>query len=156
MLVSSVRLRLCQFSQSSFMLYIRLCVLSSPISVMMIVRIPLLDLVIIIKSEVWPNYHCLGLGHETIVCAVKRLQQSLKHAYTSRDVICRLSFITDTFIKFQLPWRCQIQRRRWRRRTRWFEWTGRVRSGLYPGTPKPQCCQSTRHSTHHHGHRYLQ
>ena len=36
-----------------------------PISLMMI-----LDLIIIIKSEVWPIRHCLGLGHETMVCAV--------------------------------------------------------------------------------------
>ena len=27
---------------------------------------------IIIKSEVWPIYHCLGLGYETMVCAVFR------------------------------------------------------------------------------------
>ena len=30
----------------------------------------LLCLVIIIKSEVWTIIHCLGLGHETMVCAV--------------------------------------------------------------------------------------
>ena len=29
-----------------------------------------LSLIIIVKSEVWPICHCLGLGHETIVCAV--------------------------------------------------------------------------------------
>ena len=36
----------------------------------MIERIHILCLVIIIKSEVWTNTHCLGLGHETMVCAV--------------------------------------------------------------------------------------
>ena len=30
----------------------------------------LLCLIIIIKSEVWTFIHCLGLGHETMVCAV--------------------------------------------------------------------------------------
>ena len=29
-----------------------------------------LDLIIIVKSEVSPICHCLGLGHETMVCAV--------------------------------------------------------------------------------------
>ena len=37
---------------------------------MKIVRIRVLYLIIIIKSEVWPICHCLGLGHETMVCAV--------------------------------------------------------------------------------------
>ena len=32
----------------------------------------LLYLIIIIKSEVWTITHCLGLGHETMVCAVCR------------------------------------------------------------------------------------
>ena len=30
----------------------------------------ILCLIIIIKSEVWTIIHCLGLGHETMVCAV--------------------------------------------------------------------------------------
>ena len=30
----------------------------------------LFSLIIIIKSEVWTIIHCLGLGHETMVCAV--------------------------------------------------------------------------------------
>ena len=34
------------------------------------VNIYILCLIFIIKSEVWTNTHCLGLGHETIVCAV--------------------------------------------------------------------------------------
>ena len=36
----------------------------------MIERIYILCLVIIIKSEVWTITHCLGLGDETMVCAV--------------------------------------------------------------------------------------
>ena len=36
----------------------------------MIERIYILYLIIIIKSEVWTITHCLGLGHETMVCAV--------------------------------------------------------------------------------------
>ena len=35
----------------------------------MIGRIYILCLIIIIKSEVWTITHCLGLGHETMVCA---------------------------------------------------------------------------------------
>ena len=34
----------------------------------MIVRIHVLDLIIIIKSEEWPIWHCLVLGHETMAC----------------------------------------------------------------------------------------
>ena len=47
-----------------------LCVFSLPISLMMIERIYRLCHIIIIKSEVWTITHCLGLGHETMVCAV--------------------------------------------------------------------------------------
>ena len=43
---------------------------SLPISLVMIERIYILCLIIIIKSEVWTITHCLGLGHETMVCAV--------------------------------------------------------------------------------------
>ena len=39
-------------------------------SLAMIERIYILCLIIIIKSEVWTVTHCLGLGHETMVCAV--------------------------------------------------------------------------------------
>ena len=35
----------------------------------MIERIYIICLIIIIKSEVWTITHCLGLGHETMVCA---------------------------------------------------------------------------------------
>ena len=68
--VSRMCLRLGKFSQLSLMQYIGLCGLSLPISLMMIVRIHVLDLIIIIESEVWPIWHCLGLGHEKMVCAV--------------------------------------------------------------------------------------
>ena len=64
--LSSVCLRLIQFSQLSFMYYMGLCVLFSlPISfVMMIVWI---YLIIIIKSEVSTIRHWSGLGFETMV-----------------------------------------------------------------------------------------
>ena len=67
-ILSSVCLRISQFSQLYFMQYMGLCVFSWPISLMMIVRICVL--LIIIKSEVWPICHCSGLGHETMVCTV--------------------------------------------------------------------------------------
>ena len=67
--VSSVCLRFSQFSPLSFMQYMGLCLLSSPIP-LIIVRIHILYLIIIIKSDLWSIFHCLGLGHETMVCAV--------------------------------------------------------------------------------------
>ena len=68
--VSSVCLRSSQFSQSSFMQYIGLYEFSVPISLMMIVRICVLYLIIIIKSEVSPICYCFWLCHETMICAV--------------------------------------------------------------------------------------
>ena len=68
--LSSVWVRLSIFSQLSIIQYARLCVFSLPISVVMIERKYTLCLIIIIKSEVWTIIHCLGLGHETLVCAV--------------------------------------------------------------------------------------
>ena len=52
-------------------------------------NIYILRLIIIIKSEVWTITHCLGLGHETMVCAVClsiflslwRLLENLLHAF---------------------------------------------------------------------------
>ena len=52
------------------MQYLGLCVFSLPTSLMIIVRIRVL--IVIPKSVVWPICHCLGLGHETMVCAVCR------------------------------------------------------------------------------------
>ena len=66
----SVCLRLSQFSQLSFMQYMGLCVSSLPISFMVIVKIYELYLIIVIKPEEWHTCHCLGLCHETMVCAV--------------------------------------------------------------------------------------
>ena len=51
---------------------------------MMVVRIRVLCLIIIMKSEVWPICHCLGLRRETIVCAVYIfifLRLGLGHAF---------------------------------------------------------------------------
>ena len=58
------------FSQLSIKQHMGLCVFSLPIPFVMIERIYILCLIIIIKSEVWNITHCLGLGHETMVCAV--------------------------------------------------------------------------------------
>ena len=61
-----------QFSiiQSIIIQYVGLCVFSLPTPLVMIERIYILCLIIIIKSDVWTIIHCLGLGHETMVCAV--------------------------------------------------------------------------------------
>ena len=66
----SVWVRLSIFSQLSIIQYVGLCVFCLPISFVMIDRIYILCLIIIIKSEVWTITHCLGLGHETMVCVV--------------------------------------------------------------------------------------
>ena len=47
-----------------------LCVFSWPISLVMIERIYIVCLIINIESDVWSILLCLGLGHETMVCAV--------------------------------------------------------------------------------------
>ena len=67
-ILSQVCLRLSQFSQLSLIQYVGLCVFSLPISLIMIVRICVLYLIIIIRSEIWPICHCLGLSYETMVC----------------------------------------------------------------------------------------
>ena len=67
-ILSSVWVRLSIFSQLSIEHYMGLCVFSLPISLVMTERI--FCLIFIIKSEVWTIIHCLGLGHETMVCAV--------------------------------------------------------------------------------------
>ena len=69
-MICRVWVRLSIFSQLSNIQYVGLCVFSLPISFVMIERICILCLIIIIKSEVWTIAHCLGLGHETMVCAV--------------------------------------------------------------------------------------
>ena len=69
-ILSSVWVRLSIFSPLSIIQYVGLCLFSLPIPLVMIERIYILCLFIIIKSEVWTITHCLGLGHETIVCAV--------------------------------------------------------------------------------------
>ena len=60
----------CLLAILSMIQYVGLCVSNSPISFVMIEKIYTLCLIIIIKSEVWTITHCLGLGHETMVCAV--------------------------------------------------------------------------------------
>ena len=54
---SSVCLRFSQFSQLSFVQYMGLCICSLPVYIVINVRICILYLIIIIKSEVWINIH---------------------------------------------------------------------------------------------------
>ena len=61
---------MCEFSQLSIIQYVGLCVFSLPLPFVMIERMYILCLIIIIKTEIWTITHCLGLGHETMVCAV--------------------------------------------------------------------------------------
>ena len=57
-------------SDNHYTVFWGLCVISLPISLVMIERISILCLIIIIKLDVWTIIHCLELGHETMVCAV--------------------------------------------------------------------------------------
>ena len=68
--ICRVQVRLSIFSQLSNIQYVGLCVFSLPTPFEMIERIHTLCLIIIIKTEVWTITHYLGLGHETMVCAV--------------------------------------------------------------------------------------
>ena len=68
-ILSSVWVRLSIFSQLSVIQYMGLCVFSLPIPLWWL-REYILCLIIIIESEVWTITHCLGFGHETMVCAV--------------------------------------------------------------------------------------
>ena len=68
--LSSVWVILGTFFQLSIIQCLGLCVFSLSISFVMIAKIYLLCVIIIIKSEVWTITHCLGLCHETMVCAV--------------------------------------------------------------------------------------
>ena len=60
-ILSCAYLKLSKFTRLSFMQYMGLCVFSFPFLFWWL-RICMLYLIIIIKSEVWPICHCLGLG----------------------------------------------------------------------------------------------
>ena len=79
MLVRHILSRLKQFYQSSFMQYL------------VIVRISVLYFIIIVKSEVWPICHCLGLCHKAMVCAVFQY---------SGDLTSHLNVIKTTDISY--------------------------------------------------------
>ena len=63
-ILTNVCLRLTQFSSLSLMHYTGLCVFGLPIYRLMILRISVLYINIIIKLEISPICHCLGLGNE--------------------------------------------------------------------------------------------
>ena len=69
-MMPSVCLRLRQFSQFFFIFTIWGCVSSACPILLWWSREYVLYLIIIIKPEIWIINHCLGLGHETMVCAV--------------------------------------------------------------------------------------
>ena len=68
-----------------------LYVFSWPISLVMIERIYILYLIIIIESELWTITHCLGLGRETMVCAV-----------------CLSVFLRQNYTKMFSPWKYSV------------------------------------------------
>ena len=71
-ILSSVWVRLSIFSQLSIIQYMGLCVFSLPISLVMIEMMYTVSYYHhqIGSHTVWTITHCLGLGHETMVCAV--------------------------------------------------------------------------------------
>ena len=73
-ILSTVWVRLSIYSQlsiiQSIIHYVGLCVFSLPTPLVKFKIIYILCLIIIIKSDVWTITHCLGLGRETMVCAV--------------------------------------------------------------------------------------
>ena len=73
-ILSSVWVRLSILSQwfiiQSIIQYVGLCVFSLPTPLVIIEKMYILCLIIMIKSKVWTITNCLGLGHETMVCAV--------------------------------------------------------------------------------------
>ena len=77
--LSSVWVRLSIFSRLSIIQCVGLCVFSLPISMIEIIYI--LCRIIIIKSEVWTITHCIGLGHETMVCAVHVFLYSYQNSH---------------------------------------------------------------------------
>ena len=58
----------------------------------MIERIYILCLIIIIKSEVWTITHCLGLGHETMVCTVCLSVFFMVSQITSHWIDCLITY----------------------------------------------------------------
>ena len=89
------RLRL--FSQLSFIQYMGLCVFSLPIRMSWLWEC-VLYLIIIIKSEVWFINHCLGLGHETMVCAVCLTMFLSLYFYRGNDSCLSVSSQNHTFL----------------------------------------------------------
>ena len=88
-----------------------MCVLSLAISFVMIEIIYIICLIIIIKSEVWSITHCLGLGHETMVCAVCLfivLQRVLLNSSSMSPVQTVFGLSVQTFIDIQ-PWMRQAK-----------------------------------------------
>ena len=71
----------------------------------MIERIYILCLIIIIKSEVWAITHCLGLGHDTMVCAVCLSVFSLKWS----NISCQYySIISITYLRAFAVYLCYV------------------------------------------------
>ena len=68
--LSSAWVRLCIFSQLSIIQYVGLCFQFTHFLFDDWENIYVLCLIIIIKSEILTITHCLGLGHETILCAM--------------------------------------------------------------------------------------
>ena len=98
-ILSSMCLKSSQFSQS-VMQYMGLCVFSLPLSLVMIVKERVLYLIIIIKSQVWTICHCLGLGHETMICTVCL---SLWDYHVMNTVNCDLYVKHSYFLKEDKP-----------------------------------------------------
>ena len=70
-------------------------------------------LIIIIKSEVWTITHCLGLGHETMVCSLcvsiflsKQMLTYCQHQLTNSKLIICSSIIMAVVVADYIPGEC--------------------------------------------------
>ena len=112
-ILSSMCLRLSQFSQLSFMQYMGPSVFPLLISLVMIVRICVLYLIIIIKSVVWNICHCLGLGHAKIgmhwISFYVLLYKDVPSAHTSSTITPGYSFQWRCVFRFQCGFRFRFR-----------------------------------------------
>ena len=90
-------------------------------------------LIIIIKSEVWTIIHCLGLGHETMVCAVCRSIFLFNELF--ENILCQqiMNFLQGDNVLFKYQF---VFRKIYSTDFALIEFTGKVRCPLVIKVPK--------------------
>ena len=109
--LSSVWVRLSIFSQLSIIQYVGLYVLG---------WLREYTYIIIIKSEVWTITHCLGLGHETMVCAVclsiflwAKPVLDLGYGQVMDSIVCTIFIRTKYSDNGTLQRECRFWKKKW-------------------------------------------